>query len=111
MTDTPLPDPCIGTEIAARLRVSADWWTKNHGRLEREEGFPAPLPGFKRPLRWSGSQVEAWIRAPRQVRPPAIAQSTHAGDVAGDVTDNDEHRARRQRLAQRSAQLATHAAE
>ncbi|WP_422050171.1 hypothetical protein [Shimia sp.] len=33
----------------------------NRARLEREEEFPTPMPTCKRPLKWRGSEVKAWV--------------------------------------------------
>lgn len=115
---TTLPDPCTGAEIARRLRVSAEWWAHNRKRLEAECGFPAPLPGFKRPLKWDPVRVEAWIRsaaaAPR-VEPTAPPPAGTRGDAPPNAEDaaaeDADARARRERLARNSERLAGIAAE
>ena len=100
-----LPDPCTGAEIARRLRVSAEWWAHNRKRLEAECGFPAPLPGFKRPLKWDPVRVEAWIRsaaAPPRTEPTAPPAARDEPLAAEDA----DARARRERLARNSERLA-----
>lgn len=75
-----LPDPCTGRDIAARLCVSVDYWQHEWKNFVERYGFPAPLPGFRRPLKWDPVQVENWIRAKRSIEslaPPAI-------ELAGD---------------------------
>lgn len=75
-----LPDPCTGRDIAARLAISFDHWQHEWKNFVRMYNFPAPLPGFKRPLKWDPVQVENWIRAKRTIEslaPPAI-------ELAGD---------------------------
>jgi hypothetical protein len=102
-----LPDPCTGSEIARRLRVSAEWWAHNRKRLESECGFPPPLPVFKRPLKWDPVRVEAWIRSAAAATPAAPAPAPapqETGDDAGA-------RARGERLARNSERLAGRAAE
>lgn len=102
---TTLPDPCTGAEIARRLRVSAEWWAHNRKRLETECGFPAPLPGFKRPLKWDPVRIEAWIRSAASDPPAAKASAATAAPADMDA-DDAEDRARRERLARNSERLA-----
>lgn len=44
------------SRCAARARLQA-------------HGFPAPLPGIKRPLRWSRLAVEAWLNGVKDAYP------------------------------------------
>lgn len=48
----------------------------NRARLEREQGFPAPMPTSLRPLKWRRSAVLAWLEA---VDGPAAMALAHAG--------------------------------
>ncbi|KHQ50312.1 helix-turn-helix transcriptional regulator [Mameliella alba] len=34
---------------------------RQRDRLEKDEGFPAPLPTSRRPMMWRRSAVEAWL--------------------------------------------------
>lgn len=40
---------------------SANQFLLNRHRLERDEEFPVPMPTCKRPLKWRGSEIEAWV--------------------------------------------------
>lgn len=57
-------------EIAALGGPSADQLSRPHARARLQaHGFPAPLAGMARPLRWSRIAVEAWLNGVRDARP------------------------------------------
>ena len=50
------------TKVAKMIGFnSAQHFLMNRSRLGREEEFPLPMPTCKRPLKWRGSEVEAWV--------------------------------------------------
>jgi hypothetical protein len=40
---------------------SAESFLVKRARLERDHGFPEPMPAIFRPLRWRADQVDAWL--------------------------------------------------
>lgn len=60
------------------------------------QGFPPPLPGCTRPLKWSREQVDAWFVAGG--RPAQIALAAHKRDAGEDDAPLDELAAARARL-------------
>lgn len=55
--------PFIPAEDVARLigYRTAHTFLMHRTRLERDEGFPPPLPTSRRPLLWRRDEVEGWI--------------------------------------------------
>lgn len=47
------------TMVADAFKISKDWFYRHRRRLEREHGFPLPMPGFKEP-RWDPRALELW---------------------------------------------------
>lgn len=45
-------------EVAAALKVTREWFYRNHRRLVRQHGFPAPMPGMGN--RWDPRAIELW---------------------------------------------------
>ena len=45
---------------------------RRRARLERDEGFPKPLPTSLRPLIWHRCQVEGWLSAQTNPRPAGM---------------------------------------
>lgn len=43
---------------------------RRRARLERETGFPKPLPTSLKPLIWHRKQVEGWLSAQTSPTPP-----------------------------------------
>jgi hypothetical protein len=57
-------------EIAQLGGPSADQLSRQAARARLEaHGFPSPLGGIKRPLRWSRLAVEAWLNGVRDAHP------------------------------------------
>lgn len=67
-------------DLAALFRRSVATTSRHVARLQKQEGFPAPLPGRK-PKLWSRHQVDAWLRDPQRAAPPV---SPAANDAALD---------------------------
>lgn len=58
-------------EIQALGGPSADLLSRADRRAQLQAaGFPAPLPGMRRPLRWSRAAVTAWLSGAVAVPPP-----------------------------------------
>ncbi|WGD31308.1 hypothetical protein AncyloWKF20_05640 [Ancylobacter sp. WKF20] len=86
-------------DLAELFRRSVATTSRHVARLQKQEAFPAPLPGRK-PKLWSRHQVQAWLRDPqhaaRSVSPAA------ANDAALDPAFAPENvAAARARLAAR----------
>ena len=45
-------------------------------------GFPRPLPGCTRPLKWSRAEIDAWRAHPRPAQTALAAQKADAGAAA-----------------------------
>lgn len=68
-------------DIQALGGPSADRLSRAEQRAKLEAaGFPAPLPGMHRPLRWSRAAVTAWLNA--CVAPPPPALDTDGAQLA-----------------------------
>jgi len=50
--------------------------------LERDEGFPPPMPHLRRPLLWRKSQVRAWIEAQGRFAPEVRPADVGPGVVS-----------------------------
>ncbi|WP_022729748.1 helix-turn-helix transcriptional regulator [Fodinicurvata sediminis] len=48
-------------EVCRLLNVTPDWFYRNRLRLQREQGFPTPLPGLGRDMRWDPRALEDWL--------------------------------------------------
>lgn len=76
--DTADPVFIDGTAVARLLGLrDATQLNRIRTRLEDEQGFPVPVPHWRRPLKWRRDQVVGWIAA--QGRPRA---SVHVTPVA-----------------------------
>lgn len=57
--------------VADRLGYANDLaFLRQRHRLERDEGFPPPMPTQLRPLKWRADAVEAWVEAQGTTTPP-----------------------------------------
>lgn len=56
--------PLIGFDTAAAFLAA-------RARLERDHGFPLPMPTCLRPLKWRLDEVEAWAAMQGTPNPPA----------------------------------------
>lgn len=66
-------------------------------------GFPQPLPGCTRPLKWSREEVDAWRRNPRPAQ-SALKQAAPApaNDAAPSPASDDEIAQARARILARA---------
>ena len=47
-------------ELCAKLKIEVEWWYRHSARFIGELGFPARLPGFRRP-RYDEKAVDLWL--------------------------------------------------
>lgn len=52
---------------------------RHRARLERDHGFPQPMPTCRRPMLWRADQVVAWVAAQGlpTAPPPVIPQGSN----------------------------------
>ena len=52
------------TEVASLIGFrTVQSFRRNRARLERDEGFPRPMPTSLSPLMWRRTQIESWLAA------------------------------------------------
>lgn len=57
--------------VASLLGCDVAGFLRDRDRLQEHLGFPPPLPGFRRPLRWNARSVTDWIAQAERGRHPA----------------------------------------
>lgn len=73
-------DSLTARQVAAFLGHSRDWFYRNRARLEREQGFPKPVPGINR---WDPGALVAWRLAQQGI--PLQA----AGELGRRLTERE----------------------
>lgn len=101
-----MPDPLNPltltlAEVAALLGKSTDWLYRHRSELERDHGFPPPIPLLRV---WERAAVVRWLELQR---PPHLRPDPLGGRPAGPANDTaaDPESVRRT-LASRAAGLA-----
>lgn len=96
-----MPDALTLTlaETAALLGKSTDWLYRHRAELERDHGFPPPVPLLRV---WERAAVVRWLELQR---PPHLRPDPPGGRIAGPANDADIDAVRRT-LATRAAGLA-----
>lgn len=67
--------PFIDANTVAELTGHCDAaaFLRARSRLEREHGFPIPMPTSRRPLLWRRDTVAAWVQAQGHPRDDMVA--------------------------------------
>jgi predicted DNA-binding transcriptional regulator AlpA len=67
-------------EVAERLAHGYDWFRRQRARLERDEGFPAPVRGCGN--RWDPRAIEQWLDRQREPQVNMMLRADFCGDPA-----------------------------
>lgn len=69
-------------QVADLIGLSANTFLRHRERLERDEGFPEPMPTSRHPLRWRRDQVEAWVSQVGRPRAQSMMPSQLPPNIA-----------------------------
>jgi hypothetical protein len=67
-------------EVADWLRHPVEWFYRHRTRLERDKGFPQPIPSTGQP-RWRGRILNAWAETPPDTKTKAARRPPGGADV------------------------------